>query len=75
LGKFIHPPPRGRDLQIQSRLQEAQGLEVPRCFLDERMRCITQFVHGCLSELVSNFDQVGISDWKDRTEKNVIVPK
>lgn len=54
--------------------QEAQRLEVPRCFLDEIVRCLTHFVHGCVAELVFNLDEVGISDWEDRTTRKVIVP-
>jgi hypothetical protein len=55
--------------------QRGKRLEDPRCFLDETVPCITQFVHGLPTELVFNLDEVGISDWEDRTSKSVIVPK
>jgi hypothetical protein len=74
LGKFIHNPPRARNLQ-KSGLQEAQCLEVPYCFLDETVQFITQFAQAYPSELVFNLDEVGIADWEDQTAKVVIVPK
>ena len=55
--------------------QEAQRLEVPRCFLEETIRCITTYVAGRATELVFNLDEVGISDWEDRKPKKVIVPQ
>jgi hypothetical protein len=54
--------------------QETQRLEVPRCFLDESIQCIAQFVHGRPAELVFNLDEVGISEWEDRKTKRVIIP-
>jgi hypothetical protein len=61
--------------KIPSVPQEAQRLEVPRCFLDETVRCITHFVDGLPTELVFKLNEVRISDWEDRTSKFVIVPK
>jgi hypothetical protein len=60
--------------KAKSASQEAQRLEVPCCFLDEVVRCLTQFVQGCVAELVFNLDEVGISEWEDRTTKKVIIP-
>jgi hypothetical protein len=54
--------------------QETPRLEVPRCFLDKTIRCITQFVQGCPIELFVNLDEAGISEWEDWRPKNVIVP-
>jgi hypothetical protein len=54
--------------------QETPRLEVPRCFLDETIHCITQFVQGRPLELVFNLDEIGISEWEDRKPKKVIVP-
>jgi hypothetical protein len=62
MGKFVHGTPSGTSMQNKGAPQEAQRLEVPRCFLDETVRCITQFVHGLPTELVFNLDEVGISD-------------
>jgi hypothetical protein len=55
-------------------LQESQRLEIPRCFLDQTLEWISQFVQGRPIELVSNLDEVGISEWEDRKPKKVIVP-
>jgi hypothetical protein len=54
--------------------QETPRLEVPRCFLDETIRCITEFVQGRPIELLFNLDEFGLSEWDDRKPKNVIVP-
>jgi hypothetical protein len=61
--------------RIKSVTQEAQRLGFHRCFLDETVRGITQFVHSLPSDLVFDLGEVGISEWEDRTSKNVIVPK
>jgi hypothetical protein len=54
-----------------------QRLEVPRCFLEETVRCIAQHVQGRPTELAFNYDEVGISEREDRKvkKKNVIVPR
>jgi hypothetical protein len=44
--------------------QESQRLEIPRCFLEETLACIGQFVQGRPTELVFNLDEVGISEWE-----------
>jgi hypothetical protein len=61
--------------RVQSVPQEAQRLEVPRCFLDEAIASISQSVQGRPTELVFNLDEVGISDWEDRKTRKVIVPQ
>jgi hypothetical protein len=55
--------------------QEEVRLEVPRVFLDETNRCLRDHVQGMKAELVFNLDEVGISEWEDRKDKKVIVPK
>jgi hypothetical protein len=69
----------GRDIdelcKVKSSPQEAEPLEIPRCFLDQTLICITQFVRGRPTELVFNLDEVGISEWEDRKTKTVLVPK
>jgi hypothetical protein len=60
--------------KVKSCPQESQRLEVPRCFLEETIRCLGEFVQGRPAELVFNLDEVGISDWEDRQTKKVIVP-
>jgi hypothetical protein len=52
--------------QMKSSPQEAEGLEVPRCFLDQKLLCIAEFVQGRPTELVFKLDEVGISEWEDR---------
>jgi hypothetical protein len=68
----------GRNLdrlcKVKSAPQESTRLEVPRRFLDQTIRCLTELVHGCRAELVFNLDEVGISDWEDRQSRRVIVP-
>jgi hypothetical protein len=61
--------------RVKSVPQEAQRLEVPRCFLDEAIASISQSVQGRPTELVFNLDEVGISDWEDRKTRKVIVPQ
>jgi hypothetical protein len=63
--------------KAKSAPQEAQRLKTPRCFLEETVRSIAQHVQGRPTELVFNLDEVGISEWDDRTvkKKNVIVPR
>jgi hypothetical protein len=60
--------------KVKSTPQESSRLEVPRCFLDQTIQCLTELVQGCRVELVFNLDEVGISDWEDRQSKKVIVP-
>jgi hypothetical protein len=38
------------------------------------VRHLNEYVQGCVSELVSNLDEVGISDWEDRKARKVVVP-
>jgi hypothetical protein len=61
--------------RVNSVSQETQRLEVPRCFLEETIRCLHEYVKGLCTELVLNLDEVGISDWEDRKSKKVIVPQ
>jgi hypothetical protein len=53
--------------------QESQRLEIPRCFLEQTLACISQFVQDRPTELVFNLDEVGISEWEDRKPKKAIV--
>jgi hypothetical protein len=54
--------------------QESQRLKIPRCFLEQTLACISQFVQGRPIELVFNLDEVRISEWEDRKPKKVLVP-
>jgi hypothetical protein len=66
----------GTDLtERKSTPQEESRLEVPRVFLEETIRCLHDYVEGMKAELVFNLDEVGISEWEDRKDKTVIVPK
>jgi hypothetical protein len=58
---------------VKSSPQESQRLEVPRCFLEETIWCLGEFVQSRPMELVFNLDEVEISDWEDRQTKTVIV--
>jgi hypothetical protein len=35
------------------------------------VRDLNEHVQGCVSEMVFNLDEVGISDWEDRTTRRV----
>jgi hypothetical protein len=59
----------------ESAPEEAQRLEVPRRFLDETVPCINESVNALPTELIFNLDEVGISEWEDRTSKSVIIRK
>jgi hypothetical protein len=55
--------------------QENPRLEVPQAFLDTAIECLKEHVQGACAELVFNLDEVGISEWEDRVERKVIVPR
>jgi hypothetical protein len=61
--------------QTKNSSQEAERLEIPRCFRDETVDCLARLAQGRPTELVFNLAEVGISDWEDRKSKTVIVPK
>jgi hypothetical protein len=56
---------------------------MPRVFLDEMIGCLREYVQEMKAELVFNLDEVGMSvcryagmsEWEDRKNKKVIVPK
>jgi hypothetical protein len=60
--------------KVTSSPRDSQRLEVPRCFLEETILYLGEFVQGRPAELVFNLDEVGISDWEDRQTKKVIAP-
>jgi hypothetical protein len=47
---------------------------VPRAFLEAAIDGFRDHVHNPCLELVFNFDKIGISEWKDRRERRVIIP-
>jgi hypothetical protein len=53
--------------------QEEQRLQVLRAFIERTVRNLNKQVQGCVVELVSNLNEIGISDWKDRIMRNVVV--
>jgi hypothetical protein len=53
----------GEVIQAESTPQDEQGLQVPRAFLERTVRDLNEHVQGCVSELVFNLAEVGISDW------------
>jgi hypothetical protein len=55
--------------------QEDARLEVPHTFLDETVRCLGEYIHGMKVEFVFNLDEVGVSEWKDRKDKKVVIPR
>lgn len=70
---FIHRHTAGL-FETKSLPQENPRLQVPRIFLERAIECLRGHVPGSVAELVFNLDEVGISEWEDRSEKKVIVP-
>jgi hypothetical protein len=48
--------------EMKNTAQEHSRLEVPRAFLDETICCLRDYVQGMKAELVSNLDEVGMSE-------------
>jgi hypothetical protein len=61
--------------KVKSSAQEAERLEIPRCFVDQMLICVTSLVHGRPTELAFTLDEVGISEWEDRKTMTGRVPK
>jgi hypothetical protein len=64
----------GDVIQTRSTPQEEQRLQVPRAFLKRTVRDLNEHVQGCVSELVFNLNEVGISDWENRKARKVVIP-
>jgi hypothetical protein len=54
--------------------QENRRLDVPRVFLEAAIEALREHAHHACAELVFNFGEIGMSEWKDRVEREVIVP-
>jgi hypothetical protein len=61
--------------ETKSTPQEDARLEIPRVFLNETVRCLGEYVQGMKAELVFNLDEVGVSEWEDRKDKKVVIPR
>jgi hypothetical protein len=59
---------------VKSISQETKRLEVPRCFLEETIRYLHEYIQDRPTEIVFNIDEVGIVDWEDQKSKKVILP-
>jgi hypothetical protein len=66
---------RGDLRERKSTSQEETRLEVPRAFLHETMYYLREHVQGMKTELVIDFDEVGMSERGDRKDNNVIISK
>jgi hypothetical protein len=75
VSELLHRSPHRRIIQSETVTARGRSLDVPRCFLDQTLIDITQFVHGRPTEVVFNLDEVHISEWEDQKTKTVIVPK
>jgi hypothetical protein len=60
--------------ETESIPQENPRLEVPRIVLEAAIEGFREYIHNVCGELVSNLDEIGISEWEDRTQRRVIVP-
>jgi hypothetical protein len=61
--------------ETKSTPQKDARLEVPRIFLNETVHCLRESVHGMKAKLVFNLNEVGLSEWEDRKDKKVVIPK
>jgi hypothetical protein len=52
--------------------QEDARLIVPRTYLEAHIALMRTHITGQFSELVSNLDEVGSSDWEDRKPRKVL---
>jgi hypothetical protein len=53
--------------------QEKVRLEVPCCYLEEYMTLIKKIVPIVPTELLFNLDETGLSEWKNRRSKPILV--
>jgi hypothetical protein len=60
--------------RVKSVPQETKRLEIPCCFLEETIRYLHEYIQGRPTEIVSNFDEVGIAYGEDQKSKKVILP-
>jgi hypothetical protein len=60
--------------EMTGRVQENLRLEIFRAFLDIRGERLRHLVQACCADETFNLDEVGISEWKDRFARKVIVP-
>jgi hypothetical protein len=49
-------------------------LQVPETFLHRTIQDLNEYVQGCTTELVVNFNKVGISDCENRKTSNIVLP-
>jgi hypothetical protein len=61
--------------ETKSTPQEDMRLEVPRVFLNATVHHLRQYVQGMKAELVFNLDQLGVSQWEDRRDRKVVIPR
>jgi hypothetical protein len=54
--------------------QEHVRLQVPRCWLDRYIQLIKNYIPQIPAELISNIDEISLSDWEERKEKKVLIP-
>jgi hypothetical protein len=60
--------------KTKSAREELQPLQGPKRFPERSVEKLKEHVQVYVAELVFNLEEVGISDWKDRKTKTVIVP-
>jgi hypothetical protein len=67
----LHHP--DRIIKTKSVPQEQQRLQVRRTFLERTVHDLKKHVQECVTELVFNLGEVGISDWEGRKTKTVLL--
>jgi hypothetical protein len=61
--------------EAKSASQEDTRLEVPDVFLNETIRGLSKYVQWMKAELVFDLNEAGISEWEDRRDKKMLIPK
>jgi hypothetical protein len=74
MGRLFYNPPCTGAFETKSIPQENLRLEVPRVFLEAVTDGFRDRVHNACAELVFTLDEIGVSEWEDRSEQRVIVP-
>jgi hypothetical protein len=74
MGGLFYNPPCTRAFETKSMAQENPRPEMLRVFFQAAIDGFRDHGHNACAELVFNLGEVGVSKWRDRSERRVIVP-
>jgi hypothetical protein len=57
--------------ETKSTPQDTPRLEAPRVFLEAAIDGFRDHVHNACAELVFKLDEIGVSEWEDRSHRSV----